>query len=126
MKRQGKYMTSRAALLLQALARATFGKQLHNSQNCICDDQQGPFHPSRCTRHSTSAEERAASRTSSGQDISADIADSPTGLHHNDKNVQREYENTASSFFCAVFKEIGDPENFRASEAVFPLGKAHF
>lgn len=41
MKRQDKYMTSRAALLLQALAQATFGKQLHNSQNCICDDQQG-------------------------------------------------------------------------------------
>lgn len=90
MKRQGEYMTSRPVLLYQALAGAVSGKQLHNSQNCICDDQQGPFLPSSCTRYSTSAEEGADSRTSPGQGISTDIADSPTGLCHNDKNVQRE------------------------------------
>lgn len=125
MKRQGKHITSRAALLLQALALITFGKQLHNSQNCICDDKDISIPADAPGKALQPRREQLLEQVLDRKSLQI-LLIHPQVCTTMMKMSKENMKIWQAVFFCAVFKEIGDPENFRGSEAVFPLGKAHF
>lgn len=118
-------MTSRAVLLLQALAQAAFGEQLQNRIAAVMTSKGLSF-PADAPGAAVQLRreqllEQVLDRTSV-QILLIHPQVCTTMIKMSKENMKI----WQAVFSHALFKEIGDPENFSASEGVFPLGKAHF